>query len=797
MLLAIPWVLAITVKILFADAADVVIAGRIFPQVKTVQLESNTTFFCQVNNASAIKDLVWIVNPNTTSRIYTGQVNESVASVTIENVTAPSVEVSCGLVGIVTLHLDVISFKTGYPPERPHNISCVYFYRRHFTCTWVAGRNARIPTHFSLVGSMPGGNPVMCTTETNVCTFHNKDQLGLEYGIQVIAENELGKAASPVIPMNTYRLVKLDAPTGLCLKPIFTESPSFLLSWTRSALDPEELSIKCTIRYKQLHGSHWKYQDDLQMGKEKEMSYNLTGLEAYTNYTASVRCIGNDGQVFWSDWSEDVTGRTSEQAPSHSVELWRVMTSRNNVRMVHLLWKERSYVKPSGITQGYIVEWFPEDGASAAQNATTRGNEMVLKIPDTAYILSVVYYTSAGPSPKATLRIPASDEKTHSLIHDIKLSAANETVVATWNTTDRRAQTFVVEWCRDSDINPCSNISFQHVENSSEWTADKGMFEPYRRYRISVYPIAQGKVEAPITTSFYAKEGAPLRGPHAKVQKVKKTEVTIEWDPIGQEDTNGFLTSFSIIYRPHDGAESIVIVSSDVYEYTLQPLMPKTLYTAYITASTSAGNTSGDHIQFSTLAYDNEDLGSIIGTVGTIVILLGTTVVVYAYKKEKIKHYFWPDVPDPANSSIEWSSDWVQAALLVNPEKLDGELHPADVQALHTEYINEKALLIGDAGRKPSYVLVEDSERRPSTEDSSLLHYAVTEIRQELLDSIPRLYSDSCSSLSSCASLMSSLGDVDSVTQETPQTQEIEDILTAVNPYLKNSVSARETVHPS
>ncbi|XP_073478961.1 interleukin-31 receptor subunit alpha isoform X1 [Aquarana catesbeiana] len=801
------WILVMAVKLLLADD-DLLREAQIFPHVEYVQLGTSATFFCKVNSSIYTSaHLSWTLNPNITAGVQDGCLSESVRFITIQNISAVSVEIICKIPASDSykdLPLDKIFIKTGNPPETPHNISCIYFHIRNLTCTWITGKKTRLPTIFTLSRITSLGKSVLCRTKKNFCTsfyLGDGEHLDGEYEVQVEAENNLGKAASPVIQVNTYILVKLDPPNSLRLKPFCSENPSLLLSWSRPVLAPDDMNVNCTMRYKQLPSVHWGYHHNLYMGKEEEMSYNLTGLKAFSDYTVSMRCIGNDGQIFWSNWSEDLTRRTLEKAPSHSVELWRVITNLNNARLVHLLWKEKSIVKQSGITQGFVVQWHPENSIFARQNKTTRQNEMVLDLPNKAYMISVIYYNSAGSSPSATLRIPASEEKTQSLIHNAQVFIKNNTVAMIWNVTDMRIKTYMVEWGMDSILNPCSNISFQQVENSLEWTGDKGIFEPYTRYRISVYPILEEKVEAPYISYFYVKEAAPLHGPNTTVVNLRETEATIKWDPIRQDDANGFITSFSVVYNSLNGHESVATVSSDVYEYTLQSLKPKTLYTAYVVASTQAGNTSGHRVHFTTLQYKSEDFGHVIGTIGVLVVLVVVFGIAYTRKKEMIKHLFWPDVPDPAHSSItEWSSDLVKAALLVNPEESDGVFHKGELQVLHTVYINEKAFLKDEEGRKRlSADTVRSTDSRTSQEDSSPVHYAITEFRHELLESMPLLQSTSCSMTSSCSSLVSSLGDMHSEIQETPHVLELEqlsgDILAEVNPYLKNSVNTRETIH--
>ncbi|XP_073478969.1 interleukin-31 receptor subunit alpha isoform X2 [Aquarana catesbeiana] len=694
------WILVMAVKLLLADD-DLLREAQIFPHVEYVQLGTSATFFCKVNSSIYTSaHLSWTLNPNITAGVQDGCLSESVRFITIQNISAVSVEIICKIPASDSykdLPLDKIFIKTGNPPETPHNISCIYFHIRNLTCTWITGKKTRLPTIFTLSRITSLGKSVLCRTKKNFCTsfyLGDGEHLDGEYEVQVEAENNLGKAASPVIQVNTYIL-----------------------------------------------------------------------------------------------------------APSHSVELWRVITNLNNARLVHLLWKEKSIVKQSGITQGFVVQWHPENSIFARQNKTTRQNEMVLDLPNKAYMISVIYYNSAGSSPSATLRIPASEEKTQSLIHNAQVFIKNNTVAMIWNVTDMRIKTYMVEWGMDSILNPCSNISFQQVENSLEWTGDKGIFEPYTRYRISVYPILEEKVEAPYISYFYVKEAAPLHGPNTTVVNLRETEATIKWDPIRQDDANGFITSFSVVYNSLNGHESVATVSSDVYEYTLQSLKPKTLYTAYVVASTQAGNTSGHRVHFTTLQYKSEDFGHVIGTIGVLVVLVVVFGIAYTRKKEMIKHLFWPDVPDPAHSSItEWSSDLVKAALLVNPEESDGVFHKGELQVLHTVYINEKAFLKDEEGRKRlSADTVRSTDSRTSQEDSSPVHYAITEFRHELLESMPLLQSTSCSMTSSCSSLVSSLGDMHSEIQETPHVLELEqlsgDILAEVNPYLKNSVNTRETIH--
>ncbi|KAG8572022.1 hypothetical protein GDO81_011885 [Engystomops pustulosus] len=572
----------------------VTLHGCIKPKYEYVQKGSNLTLYCTLNETGYIERLGWNLN---TDQYISRRINDSSSKVTILNLTADTIVVRCSVYLSTRQRIDEVKIQTGDPPETPQNISCIYFHKHNITCSWIHRRDPNIPTTAYL--TLPDNTTQNCSAHTESCSFFSGlDLLGLECNITLHLENKLGSAAAQ-FTVNATRIVKMDPPKDLTLLP--TKDPSFSISWKRPILAPDELYVKCGLRYRELQDGHGYYINELQMGIEKEISYILGGLHAHTEYSVSVRCIGSSGQVWWSEWTEEVTGRTEEQAPLHSVELWRVIGTTEGTRLVNLTWKERSGVRSTGITLGYNVLWLPDVRTSDWRNKTTKTNEMTLNITEEAHIISVVHINSAGHSPAAILRIPATWERAREVISSVRISTtASEETTLTWTVIDPRFRRFVLDWCIYSGVGSC-NISFQYVENSSQWTIQKGILEPYKRYKISVYPLLDDRAEAPWITYYYIKEGAPLYGPNPKVEDLKETEVTMRWDPLRADESNGFITAFSIIYKPLDGQESVVTVNSDVYEYTLRSLMPDTKYSIYIVASTSGGKTSGNPIHFHTL----------------------------------------------------------------------------------------------------------------------------------------------------------------------------------------------------
>ncbi|CAN2391458.1 hypothetical protein PRIEUP_LOCUS1497 [Pristimantis euphronides] len=733
----------------------------------------------------------WNLTPKVSPEPVIGTVNDTVIRITIPYLSADTLNVACWINDSYQQVKDKIDIISGYPPETPENISCVYFHKRNVTCSWVYGKKPKIPTNFWL--TVTNDTRKKCfTNSTNHCSFLiDTEPFRQEYYVRMVMENPLGNATREYT-VKTAKIVKMDPPEIQSLTPLPTEDPSFLISWRRPTLAPDELDVKCSLRYRQLQDDQWDFTPDLYMEKEKEKNYTLSGLHAYTEYVVSLRCIGSSGQLWWSEWSGECTERTAEKAPAHTVELWRTLSTTARTRPVHLRWKERSSLRPGGITLGYNVQWFPEGKTFDLKNKTTTSHETTIMISEEAHIISVASFNSAGSSPQATLRIPATWEKAREVISSLTVSAAeNEGTNVSWTVTDLHFQRFVLEWCIYLG-DGLFNMSFQYVENSSKWTIEKGILKPYNRYQISVYPILLDRVAAPNTTYFYIKEGAPRSGPKTRVENRKKTEATIRWDPLKVEETNGFITAFSIVYKPLNGTESVVTVNSDIYEYSLRSLKPNTLYMAYVVASTSAGNATGDHIQFHTLADSKEYIGALVGTLGTVLLLLSALGIAYKYKKEKVKNLLWPNVPDPSNSSIsEWEPDWLQGVQFLNPVLTDGPLHSADLRILHAVYMNDK--------RDREFLLAnfwEDMEAEATSDHSSILiHYAATETCPEFAACMPPLQSAPGPAAMSHDSQAAAHGG-DPAEEEMPQDSELLWCTDSavVNPYLKNSVRTREAL---
>uniref|UniRef100_A0A8C6YLV5 Interleukin 31 receptor A n=1 Tax=Nothoprocta perdicaria TaxID=30464 RepID=A0A8C6YLV5_NOTPE len=367
---------------------------------------------------------------------------------------------------------------------------------------------------------------------------------------------------------------------------------------------------------------------------EKISSLNLTGLWDSTEYAVAVQCSSVESE-FWSEWSGEKTASTEEKAPVEKLDLWRVIESSQYTRnrSVYLMWKPLNHFPPPGKILGYTVQYFPENNAALKMMKITTDKKIILFLNEEAYIISVTAYNSAGSSPAATLRIPSTDEKTSQFVESVRTFTADEEVVVEWMPSRSEISRYVVEWYEDLQMHSLHR-SWQYVSNAINWRTSKKTFKPFVCYNMSVYPLYGNNVGAPYSIQTYIQEKKPSEGPMADTGIPGKNEITIKWKEIPKDKQNGFITNYTIFYKPEGGEELNETVNPDVLQYRLKSLQANTQYTVHIMASNEAGGTSGEPKTFKTLKFSNFGV------------------------KERFKKVCWPDIPNPAESiAVEWPVD--------------------------------------------------------------------------------------------------------------------------------------------
>ncbi|XP_066474204.1 interleukin-31 receptor subunit alpha [Tiliqua scincoides] len=153
MLYSLIWILTILDRIDLADE-DAVAYPRIFPSSPVIERGSTLEVFCSLGkklypykNAS---DIIWTLNDAIVKENYI-IINESVSGVIIRNFTYGKACVKCFVDSpSEKQHMAHAEVKTGFPPQAPENISCIFYYTKNFTCNWTTTRETDIETDYTL-----------------------------------------------------------------------------------------------------------------------------------------------------------------------------------------------------------------------------------------------------------------------------------------------------------------------------------------------------------------------------------------------------------------------------------------------------------------------------------------------------------------------------------------------------------------------------------------------------------------------------------------------------------------------
>ncbi|KAM6226562.1 interleukin-31 receptor subunit alpha isoform 1-T4 [Spheniscus humboldti] len=643
----------------------------IFPSSPKIERGSTLKLFCVLGKRYTLhrnaSHIIWKLNHELIAQENYDIVNETVSSITIHNFTYSKAHVKCFTKYLgkeqLLVHTEV---KSGFPPDTPGNISCIYYVETELTCTWTSGRETNLDTNYTLYRKMMTEERVTlpntmgsCQSKTESCSFYYPDTpYSSSFCFQVKAENILGEALSDCVPIPMEEIEKFEPPEILSVKKITGIKQLLTVTWKMPEKIIPSQDLICRVQYRNLYSNSSEFVTVPLNSAEKTGSCNLTGLWDSTEYSVAIQCI-SVMSVFWSEWSRGKTASTEEKAPSEKVDLWRVIESSHSAgnRSVHLMWKPLNSFPPSGRILGYKIQYFPENNAEHKMTNISTDKKIILLLNEEAYIISITAYNSGGNSPEAILRIPSTDEKTSQVIETARTFTTNEEVVVEWIASEPEVTDYVVEWYEELETDPFGR-SWQYVSNSTYWKTNKKNFKPFICYNISVYPLYGNKVAAPYSIQTYVQEKQPSEGPVADTGIPGKNEVTIKWKEISKGKRNGFISNYTIFYKPEDGKELNETVNSDVLQYRLKSLQANTQYTVYIMASNGAGGTSGEPKTFKTLKFDKDDFLFIALPIGLSMLFLLGLWITCILKKHTFKKVCWPDIPNPAESiAVEWPLD--------------------------------------------------------------------------------------------------------------------------------------------
>nr|XP_006007325.1 PREDICTED: interleukin-31 receptor subunit alpha [Latimeria chalumnae] len=525
------------------------------------------------------------------------------------------------------------------------------------------------------------------------------------------------------------------------------------------------------------------------------MQFTITNLTSFTNYTVSVRCIiieKEERQLYWSEWSEEKVGTTLEGVPSRQPDLWRIIEAPDSdgYRRLHLMWKELDACEANGIILGYRVKCEQEHNPVVKEVINTTELKATCNLTQDAYLISLIAYNSAGDSPEAKLRVLAVD-KAMPPVESVQAVRENGTLLVRWMAPYFPVSGYVIEWYKDSGTyqDKVDKMAWQHVHSTRNQASLQG--EDFKCYNISVYPLYENGTGASKSTQAYFQEKKPIKGPMVITGDMKKTEVAIKWKEIPKEERRGFITNYTIFYGTDKGPEHSLTLNHSELQYTLSSLQPNTGYKVHVMASTSAGGENGTEITFRTLVLDTEDI--IIAILPVVVIIFSMVLlgIFCVQKKRKLKHLFWPEVPNPAKSSVgNWPEDTFKPEPVAKPNDFDGPIVPngfniMEITPSPEKYDTEPAIkidssMVHECSKHPSsiYVMPELGYKRQVPSGRSMSTQLLLSDMLEEPSSNPE------------SPLLPSSSDEQNNNQEVLGNEVFQEDVTT--PYLRSSVEKRE-----
>lgn len=560
---------------------------------------------------------------------------------------------------------------------KPTNLTCVAIQEQKYIsselqCFWDPGmRDPIIETVYTLCVYVTDTYQSVCkerlarSCTVNLSTF----PYHMELKVWLIVSNALGSVRSDEIQNDASYFAKPSPP--LDIQVLADNFPKSLLVVWKPPIDTSRMVLHYVIRYSQADSNVWNEVPE-DSTRTSTSSFRLQCLKPYTEYVVQMRCKLREKtyQNYWSDWSTNATNRTTESKPEGTPDLWRIIQPTAHSRNVTLIWKAPDEVNGKILT--YDINISQSEIEVIKLDDLDRMRPFLMyslkPFPEKGAFIQMTAANSAGVSPTATLSIPPSNEEPAEGVKHVSCSQRNGQLWVEWMpSNDKQLFQYLLEWQKiPPDVNQTGR-HWQRVYANVSNTTLNGYFEPFKRYNISVYPIYDNHSKAgrPVTIAAYTKQGPPLEGPSAKVDKSKKTSAEVTWNEIPLDKRQGFITNYTIYYKTGN-IEQSVTVNSDVRSHVLTDLISEREYVVHVMASTIAGSKNGTNFNFKTMKYADGQVEVIVVLVCLGFLFLSIFIIMFCLRKrETIKQLFWPQVPDPSVSSIaHWSPDFPKKAAM-------------------------------------------------------------------------------------------------------------------------------------
>lgn len=562
--------------------------------------------------------------------------------------------------------LDQAELRAGHPPTSPSNLSCLmYLTTNSLVCQWEPGPETYLPTKFILKSFQSRSDCQYqkdsiseCVPEArqNSCSIPRKHLILYQnMVIWVQAENALGISESPKLCLDPMDVVKLEPPTLQALDPIPDRVPRMpgclWLSW--KPWEPSKfIQQECELRYQpQLEGANWTLVSHLPSSKDQ---FKLCGLQQVPVYTLQMRCIRSLLPGLWSSWSLGLQLKPTINAPIIRLDTWWQRKQLDPGTMnVQLFWKPTPLQEDSGQIQGYLLSWCSSAQQGQAMHlCNTTELSCTFHLPSEAQNVTLTAYNTAGTSLPTPVVFMENKGPAVTSLHAMAQDPGS--IWVDWEAPSSLPQGYLIEWGLGPSYNYSNKSWRMEPEGNTTGTLLHNNISPFQLYEITVAPLYPGTVGPPAHVYTYSGKRALPRAPELHLKHIGRTWAQLEWVPETPQLGMIPLTHYTIFWTDAHNQSFSIILNASFSDFVLNHLQPASLYHVYVMATSRGGSTNSTGLTLMTMALETE-LHSFLGIL-CILSLFIFCATSWCFCKQRRKNFLWPNVPDPAHSSL---SSWV------------------------------------------------------------------------------------------------------------------------------------------
>nr|XP_020654394.1 interleukin-27 receptor subunit alpha [Pogona vitticeps] len=388
--------------------------------------------------------------------------------------------------------------------------------------------------------------------------------------------------------------------------------------------------------------------------------HDLEDLKPFTSYEVQARCIPENGNGFWSEWSLSQTFTTPEAAPLGQVDVWqKVGVSENGEPSLLLLWKALDPESAQGVIQDYEVIY---------REHSKKTHKMLCgccsaSLPPTAEYAWISAHNSITKTLPANLSLEQTDLPGPEEVQVLAVPGLGFNVTWKASTSPRWVQPeeYIVEWEEEEGLSSSREaLEWIRRPGSSDSALVRGNFKPKIAYRVGLHALYPEGSSRPVNVRAYFKEEVPSAGPQAlQDRSISSTASLISWQEVPLASRNGHIIGYTLYLKdPTSENVSCTYITAAKRSYNLSNLKPGTTYQLWMTGSTLAGEgASSPPHYFSTPGVSNwQTIVISFFTVGFLFILAGIVVSVkyrwvLSFCRKILPFWCWQKIPNPGHSS--------------------------------------------------------------------------------------------------------------------------------------------------